>query len=155
MKKKTLAACILIAGAGCSAVAFAHGGATGIVKERMDGMMAMGKALGIVADMFKGKTSFNAAQVTSAAKTVEIHAAEMIELFPDTKHSRQGKGTEALPAIWQDKDEFNALARLLETKSQELGQIAASGDQVQVRRAFAEAAKVCSACHQDYRKPSN
>ena len=135
--------------------AFAHGGATGIVKERMDGMMAMGKALGTVADMFKGKTAFDADQVAAAAKIVEGHSAEMGALFPDTKASREGKGTEALPSIWENKDEFLALASALESKSADLAKVAASNDQSQIRRAFGEMAKTCSACHSDYRKAKN
>ena len=155
MNRKILAAGLIAASALVAAGADAHKGATGIVKERMDGMMAMGKALGTVADMFKGKTSFNSEQVAAAAKIVEGHAAEMVALFPDTKASREGKGTEALPAIWENKGEFAALAAALEKKSAELAIVAASNDQDQIRRAFGEMAKTCSACHEDYRKAKN
>ncbi|MEP0942146.1 MAG: cytochrome c [Rhizobiaceae bacterium] len=155
MNKKIIAAGMIAASTLIAAGAFAHGGATGIVKQRMDGMMAMGKALGTVADMFKGKTAFDADQVAAAAKIVEGHAAEMGALFPDTKASREGKGTEALPSIWESKDEFLALASALESKSADLAKVAASNDQPQIRRAFGEVAKTCSACHSDYRKAKN
>ena len=155
MKKRTIAAGTIAASTFIAAFAWAHSGATGIVKERMDGMMAMGKALGTVADMFKGKTAFDADQVAVAAKIVEGHAAAMGSLFPDTKHSREGKGTEALPSIWENKQDFLAIAKALENKFADLAKVAATNDQAQIRRAFGDMAKTCSACHSDYRKAKN
>lgn len=152
MKKKTIAAGMIAASALITVGALAHGGATGIVKDRMDGMMAMGKALGTVADMFKGNAAFDAAKVAEAARIVEGHAAEMGSLFPDTKASREGKGTEALPSIWENKGDFLAIAKDLENKSADLAMVAATNDQAQIRRSFGEMAKTCSACHSDYRK---
>ena len=121
----------------------------------MDGMVAMGKALGTVADMFKGTAAFDAGKVAEAAKIVEGHAAEMGSLFPDTKASREGKGTEALPSIWENKDDFLAIAKTLENKSADLAKVAVTNDQSQIRRVFGEMAKTCSACHSDYRKAKN
>ena len=51
MKKTTIVAAVLIAGT--AVTAFAHSGATGIVKERMDAMLAMGKAVKTVAPMMR------------------------------------------------------------------------------------------------------
>ena len=135
--------------------ALAHGGATGIVKQRMDGMMAMGKALGAVADMFKGKTPFNPATVANSADIVTQHGREMSALFPDTEQSRNGTGTEALPNIWQDLATFNRLTKELEIGAKDLKAAALNADQSAVRAAFAKVAKTCSACHRDFRKPKN
>jgi len=146
---------IIFAGAiftGAAVGALAHGDATGIVKERMHGMMAMGKALGSVADMFKGKTKFNAQGVEEAADIVLQHTATIDKLFPDTDASRNGKGTEAIPAIWEDRKGFLAIATELEKRATELRRVAASGNQDQIRTSFGAVAKSCSACHQDYRK---
>jgi len=139
MKTNLLASGIFAASTLIAVGAFAHSGATGIVKERMDGMMAMGKALGSVADMFKGKTSFDAATVAASAKIVGNHAEKMASLFPGTKASREGSGTEALPAIWDDQAKFSKLIVALEKKYVELASIAATQDQAQVRRTFSNA----------------
>ena len=133
-------------------VAFAHGGATGIVKERMDGMMAMGKALGSVGDMFKGKTKFNVEQVKAAADILLQHSANIDKLFPDTEASRTGKGTEAIPAVWEDREGFLAIAVELQKRSADLKKVAATNDQNQIRASFVAMAKTCGGCHQDYRK---
>ncbi len=146
---------ILFAGAivtGAAVGAFAHGDATGIVKERMHGMMAMSKALKSVADMFKGKTEFNAQGVEEAADIVLQHTSNIEKLFPDTEASRNGKGTGAIPAIWEDREGFLAIATELEKRATELKKVAASGNQDQIRASFGVMAKSCGACHQDYRK---
>ena len=149
IKPLTMAAIFV---AGTVIAAYGHGGATGIVKERMDGMMAMGKALSVVADMFKGKTGFDGVKIGDAAKIVRAHAAEIDGLFPDTEASRKGKGTEALPAVWDKRSDFTAIAVELEKRAAELEVISVSGDQNAIRVGFAAMAKTCSACHADYRK---
>lgn len=132
--------------------AFAHSGAMGIVKERMDGMVAMGKALGTVGDMVKGKTTFEREAIAAAALAVERHAAEIPNLFPDTAKSRKGKMTEALPSIWERPHRFAALANELEARSARLAQIARTADRKQIRAGFTDILKTCSACHQVYRR---
>lgn len=152
MKMKTLLVASTIV-TGTAIAAFAHGSATGIVKERMDGMMAMGKALTAVGDMFKGKIQFNPEQIGAAAGIVQLHAVNIDKLFPDTDASRKGTGTEALPAIWSDRDRFTAIAAELEKRSAELKEVSATGDKRKIRISFAKVSKSCAACHTDYRKP--
>ena len=154
MKTKFLAltATVLVVSIGA---AFAHGGATGIVKQRMDGMVAMGKALAKVADMFKGVQPYNQQTVVQAAEVVQIHAIEMKELFPDTHASRMGTGTEALPSIWQNLEDFMELADRLDHNANQLKLAAGSGSQSDVQAAFGKVARTCSACHRDYRKVRN
>ena len=145
----TIAALTLAITAGA---AFAHGGATGIVKQRMDGMVAMGKALATVADMFKGVRAYEPEVVAQSADVVQLHALEMKELFPDTHASRMGTGTEALPSVWQNLEDFMELADRLSHNANQLKIVAQSGGQSDVRAAFGKVARTCSACHSDYRK---
>lgn len=152
MNTKILLIAASIAGA-TTIAALAHGGATGIVKQRMDGMMAMGKALTAVGDMFKGKATFDPQQISSSADIVRQHAAEMGKLFPDTKASRKGKGTEALPAIWQKMDEFLALTNDLDARAVDLKAVSQTGDKRKIRIEFAKLSKTCASCHTDFRKP--
>lgn len=93
IKPLTMAAIFV---AGTVIAAYGHGGATGIVKERMDGMMAMGKALSVVADMFKGKTGFDGVKIGDAAKIVRAHAAEIDGLFPRHRGQSQREGHRSL-----------------------------------------------------------
>ncbi len=152
MKTKTFIITVALIGS-IGTAAFAHKDVSGIIKERMDGMMAMGKALKSVGNMFKGKTEFDATKIGAASDIVLEHASGIEKLFPDTKESREGKGSEALPIVWSKRDEFLAIAKELEKRAAELKAVAASGDKNKTRASFANLAKSCSSCHADYRKP--
>ena len=94
-------------------VAFAHTGATGIVKERMDLMGMLGDAQKVLTAMFRGKVPYDAEKVRAAAVVIENHGGEqMTRLFPEgsLKHP-----SEALPAVWQDWEGFQKLADDLAT----------------------------------------
>lgn len=106
MKKTTIVAAVLIAGT--AVTAFAHSGATGIVKERMDAMLAMGKAVKTVAPMMRGETAYDAETVRDAARLFQQHAGEsMTNLFPE---GTGGMPSEAKDEVWTDWDRFAALA---------------------------------------------
>ena len=88
--------------------ALAHGGATGIVKERMDLMDAIGEAMKELTALMRGKEPYDAGRVRTLADRIGAHGGEKLtSLFP--AGSLMGT-TEALPAIWTDWDRFAALA---------------------------------------------
>lgn len=108
-----------------AAAALAHDGATGIVKERMDGMSAMKDSMKILTPMMQGKTPYNAQTVRSEAKKIGRHAGEnMTKLFPE---GSDGKPSEAKSEIWQDWGSFSELASQLETYSEGLALAADNG----------------------------
>lgn len=146
---------ILIAGIALMAnVVYSHSGAEGIVKERMDAMQDMGDKSKLVADMFKGKTEFNKDALTNAADAFVQHGAQMAELFPDTKMSRTGSQTDALPRIWNEWDDFNEKITEFTDLSESLRKTVATTDDVsQLKKAFFITTKGCSGCHKQFRKP--
>jgi len=155
MKFKTLGIttiCATLAIGGLIQSAASHTGATGVVKERMDNMLSMGKALGAVADMFKGKRKFEPKVVSQTGDILIEHSKSLSNLFPNTEASRGGSHTAALPAVWEKNDEFSNLAKSLEEKAMVLKLVAAGGDLKNIKIAFGQTAKVCSACHSDFRK---
>ncbi len=150
LKITTLSAAIMIGG--FAQTATSHTGAMGIIKERMDNMVIMGKALGAVADMLKGKRDFDAGVVSQTGDVLIQHSKTMGSLFPDTEESRLGKYSAALPVVWEKNDEFLALAKSLEEKAEILKTVASGGDLKMIKVAFGQTAKTCSACHADFRK---
>ena len=107
------------------AAAHAHGGATGIVKERMQAMEVMGDAVKTLAAMMSGETDYDAATVREKAVTIREHAGDAItRLFPE---GSGGEPSEAKPGIWSDWEEFAALAMQLETYAEGLEQAAGNG----------------------------
>ncbi|WP_193175433.1 c-type cytochrome [Oricola nitratireducens] len=107
------------------AAAYAHGGATGIVKERMEAMESMGDVVKKLSAVMRGETEYDAAAVKAGAETIRKHAGKAItELFPE---GSAGGPSEAKPDIWSNWDEFSALAGQLETLAGGLEAAAGNG----------------------------
>ncbi len=137
-------------------LAYSHSGATGIIKERMDAMGVMGDKSKIVANMFKGKTEFNAAALIDAADAFVMHGTGMAELFPDTDASRNGHKTEALPKIWDEWQEFSTMVDEFISSSKALKEtINSTNDIGTLKKAFFKTTKNCSGCHKRFRKPKD
>ncbi len=134
---------------------YAHGGATGIVKQRMDAMEVMGKVMKTLGAMFKGQVAYDPAAVEAGAEEIAQHARDIPMLFPDSHESRHGKVTEALPVIWDQKEKFDGFAEDMLREAKMLGALAANEEQRRVRLQFTKTAKVCSACHTAFRKPKD
>ena len=101
----TLIMCVSIATAGA---VWAHGGATGIVKERMEGMGVMAKSVKALASMMRGKTTYDADEVRRFAGQVKAHAGtSLTKLFPQNSTM---KPSVAKPEIWSNWTSFEALA---------------------------------------------
>lgn len=97
---------------------WAHSGATGIVKQRMDAMVDIGKAMKVLAPMMQGKTAYDAPVVRAAAERIAGHAGDhLVMLFPE---GTDGAPSEARPEIWTDPEGFAALAARMETLSRGL-----------------------------------
>ncbi len=96
MKKTTILAAIVASSTALTA--FAHGGATGIVKDRMDAMAEMGKAVKAVTPMMRGEAAYDADVLRQAAATFSRHAGEaMTQLFPE---GTGGAPSEAKETVW-------------------------------------------------------
>ena len=109
MKKTTILAAIVASSTALTA--FAHGGATGIVKDRMDAMAEMGKAVKAVTPMMRGEAAYDADVLRQAAATFSRHAGEaMTQLFPE---GTGGAPSEAKETVWTQWEEFSELAERL------------------------------------------
>ena len=132
-----------------SAFAFAHSGATGIVKQRMEAMKDVGKQMKIIGEMIKGTAAFDGLAAKKAADTISEHAAEIQNLFPEG--STQSP-SEALPAIWSEWDEFIAIADEMKFEAEKLSTIAKTASNTQeIKAQFMSVGKTCSGCHERYR----
>lgn len=89
----------------------AHGGATGVVKERMDGMGVMKEAVKVLTPMMQGQVDYDAAVVRERAGDISHHAGDTLtKLFPEGSTDAP---SEAKPEIWQDWESFSTLAEQL------------------------------------------
>lgn len=133
--------------------AFAHKGATGIVKERMDHMKSIKAVMKELAPIMKGQVAYDPSAVRDHALRLSAKGgAAMTDLFPE--HSIHGP-SEALPAIWQDWAGFSDSARELEESAALLAKTAANardGSATDPWQAFDRVVGTCRGCHDDFRK---
>lgn len=122
MKKLVFGLAAIAAVALTPILAGAHGGASGVVKERMDLMKVMGDDMKRISDMLHGKAAYDVAEVRKAALSIAARGGEDItRLFPQgTDHPP----SEALPTIWRQPDRFAALAGDLVTHAKALAEAA-------------------------------
>lgn len=150
--------CVIASGIGIALLATAdnaraHSGATGVVKERMDGMKDMSKKSKAVVKMFRGQSEYDSLLLIEAADSFVIHAEEMIELFPDNAASRTGTATDALPEIWEDWDKFAQYVEEFKASSVALqSALAENGEPKAIEKAFKNVSQGCRQCHKAFRK---
>ena len=88
-------------------------------------------------------------KASSLMKEMSENYLTLLEYFPD--NTKEGFKTEALPSIWENKDEFNSLMKKSSTDMIELAKVIESSDDV---RASLEKFmwNNCKACHDSYRE---
>jgi cytochrome c556 len=123
-RTKTTTAGMALVGIFAGGIALAHSGATGVVKERMDGMVALRDGVREVTPMMRGQADYDADAVAAFARTLQEHSGEaMTELFPE---GSGGGVSKAQDAVWTDWEEFEALAMRLEVLGEALERASAN-----------------------------
>ncbi len=133
----------LISGGG---LAYAHSGATGIVKQRMDMMKGMGATMKVIAGMLRGKSPYDAERVRQLATEMQEHAGHIPMMFPE---GTEKAPSEAKTTIWSDPEGFAKSAKALGDYAGTLATNAS--DQNIAKAAFREIGQTCKSCHTDYR----
>jgi cytochrome c556 len=124
----------------------AHEGATGVVKDRMDQMEDMGRAVKRINERLKGKGDLP--PVAADAQSIQRSAGRIPSLFP--QGSGQGH-SEAKAAVWERWPEFTAAARVLEREAEKLAAVARSGSAADAQAQFGAITRACSGCHDAFR----
>ena len=141
--KRFITACTLIC---LSTVSFAHEGAEGVIKERMDRFKENKEAMKAI----KGNLSGDVAVIAQKASEIEAWANEMVNFFPEG--STQSP-SEALPAIWDKFDDFTDKASANAKAAANLKTLAQSGaDAGALTNGFKALGKTCKDCHNDYKE---
>ena len=136
-----------------AAIAFAHSGATGIVKERMEQMKAVAQSMKIIGAMMKGESPYEATKIEALSLEVMRHGGEgMTKLFPK---GSLDKPTEARAEIWENWDKFAAKAADMSEAalvlSKRAGNARGTGQPDDPNLLFRDLANTCKSCHQDFR----
>ncbi|WP_440054655.1 c-type cytochrome [Pseudoalteromonas sp. T1lg65] len=104
--------------------------------------------IGNMGDMLKGKVPFDAEVFKQRANNVAQLSQMPWEAF--IEGSDKGE-TDALPAIWTNRAEFDGKAKQFAEYAQALAVAAKSGDKDKIAPAFRNWAKGCKDCHKSFK----
>ena len=89
-------------------------------------------------------------KASSLMKEMSENYLTLLEYFPD--NTKEGFKTEALPIIWENKDEFNSLMKKSSTDMIKLAKVTESSDDVRATLQKFMWSN-CKACHSKFRAP--
>ncbi|MEP0941569.1 MAG: cytochrome c [Rhizobiaceae bacterium] len=128
--------------------ALAHTGVKNpAVMARMNGMSAISDNVEVLGTMAKGQVAFDAASAKTAARAIARHSAESVDLFAAQETDPK---SEALPAIWENFDDFTAKAQDIEAFANEWSEKITTLEDV--RAGMRLLGQSCKACHSLYRE---
>jgi len=148
------AAAVSIAG-----LAFA-GGHSGdpAVKARKSHMQLYAHNLGILGDMAKGETEYNAEAASAAAGNLAALTGlnQMSYWTPGTSSDDLPDQSRTLPALWADGGFGKAIeiGTALNAAATELAAVAGNGQEA-IGPALGPVGRQCGACHEAFQKPRN
>jgi cytochrome c556 len=122
---------------------------TAIIKERKDHFKAMADAVKPTGAMMKGEADFDLAAVKNAIKVIQEKAPLLSPLFPDD--SKEGEKTRALPAIWENKADFEERFKKLADAAKAAETSITDEDSFQ--NVWGDVVGNCGGCHKKYRQP--
>jgi cytochrome c556 len=134
-------AAILAVGA---TAAFAQSAAIG---QRKELFKQIGGGAKVGGPMMKGEVPFDLAKVQGALKVYADNAAKLPALFPDD--SKTGGDTEALPAVWEKKADFDGMMKKFGADA--TAAAAAIKDEASFKTEWPKVMANCGGCHKVYK----
>lgn len=116
------------------------------ISARKDILKSWGGATREPGLMLRGEAAFDLAKVQTALKLYQEGSAKLPALFP--ADSQTGE-TKALPAIWAEKDKFNAIFTKLTADA--VAASVAIKDEASFKTEMPKVLGNCGACHNAYR----
>ncbi len=101
--------------------------------------------------MMKGEIPYD--QKAFARHAQDLAAAASLDLlpaFPEDSDSADDTGAKA--EIWMQWDDFVDKQQAMQSEVKMLAEVAAAGDQEQIKQQFAATADSCKACHKEYKE---
>jgi cytochrome c556 len=123
----------------------AHEHATGVVKERMDAMEKMAKAMKAITQRIRDNREVEL--VKADARSIHALAQTMTSMFPPRSNQHP---SEAKESIWQSWSDFEAKAQALVVESGKLADAQARDARSLATQARA-VSQACGQCHEKFR----
>lgn len=135
-------------------VLFASTGLTAAIAQdapqvaRQQLMEEIGDSTQVLGRMVKGEQPYEDETAIEALTAIIENIGEFTTLFPEGTET--GNDTRALPAIWENKSDFEKHAQDLQDAAMAAREVAPGGKEAFVP-AFQKMGKTCGACHEDFR----
>lgn len=140
MKKTILLSCVAALAA---TAAFAQ---ADVIKARQEAMKATGGKTAVVGKMLKGEDQFDLAKVKDTLNQYVMVGEKGPSMFPA---GSQNGDTAALPAVWQNKAEFDAKFAKLAADAK--AALATIKDEASFKATMPGVMKNCGSCHETFR----
>jgi len=140
--------CTLVATGVLATAAHADSGEkSDAAKYRHEVMEAMGSSFGNFILLYMNKVDQPDAHLIANAQALALSASLTADLVP-----AGSEGGEALPAIWDEMDEYQKYAEEVANNTAALADAAEAGDKAAMGKAFKAAGKSCKGCHDKFRE---
>lgn len=150
---RILAASAAILSIGVGAAALAQQDYSAQLAARQGQFRIMALNIGIVGNMARGNTEYDAAMAQLAADNlVAISTVNQTPHWPEGSDNMAIDNTRALPAIWDNQDDFLSKWQAFGAAAQGLQAVAGDGLEA-LQAAVGPVGGACGACHDDYRQP--
>ena len=154
MKPVTAISTLALAGALATA-SMAQDGPSAQQKARIGEMYVLAINLGVLGAMAKGEAEYDAALATSAANSIAaVSQIDQMLLWPEGSDDMESGHGRALPAIWDNLDDFQNKFGDLATAAAAM-QGAAGESAAAIGAAMGGLGGSCQGCHKAYRAPKN
>ena len=120
------------------------------IQTRQANFKKMGTAMKALGDQLKADAPAKPVMLP-AAQTIAATAKAQGGLFPPGSGASAGIKTDALPAIWSDKANFDGQMAKLVTESAKLVSVVNGGDVTAIRAQQKATGAVCGGCHKQFR----
>jgi len=157
MNRSTVRASVVIASLGTLLIGYAVSqaqmaqvGSGDVVADRQRLMKLNGASARDMNDKLKAG---NIEAIAVNAETIAINAQHIPFLFPAGSMTDKSN---AKPEVWEKKADFDAAAKTMQVKAEELRDAAKAKDQAKVEALMKDFGRqTCGACHTPFRKPIN
>ena len=155
MKRIAFSAAALLAASVTIANSESHDQLPGSVKARQGLMQNYAFSLGTLGGMAKGETAYDAEMAQAAAdRLVALSALPQAGLWPEGTSSDEVMGSRALPAIWENMEDFTADFKTLNEAATAMAEVAGTGQEA-LGPQMGALGKSCGGCHEEYRMSDN
>ncbi len=111
-------------------------------------------SLGTLGAMVKGETEYDAETAQAAAdRLVALSGMDQAGYWPPGTSSDEVE-SRALPALFENRDDYDALTRDLNEASMAMADVAGDGVEA-IGGQMKSVGDACGACHEEYRKPED